>query len=74
MGDPRMRIFAKTFSANLVLIGAAAIALWYCLRLILCGHGFKSQTHLLHFFQFVLLNCNEKRTKIKKKRLGLAHF
>ena len=59
----------------------AAIAQWICLRLQSCRPGFESQVHDLYFFQFILfklytchLNWNVKRTKINKKRPGLAHF
>ena len=51
----------------------AAIAPWFCLRLPSCGRGFKSQAHHLNFFNLYYWNCNEKRTKINKKRPGLAH-
>ena len=43
---------------------AAAIAPWFRLRLPSCGPGFN-----LYYW-----NCNGKRTKINKERLGLAHF
>ena len=59
----------------------AAIAQWIRLRLPSCRPGFESQAHHLRFFQFKLfklyichLNWNVKRTKINKKRPGLAHF
>ena len=52
----------------------ASIALWYHLHLPSCGRGFESQTHHLHFFNLYYWNCNEKRTKINKKRPGLTHF
>ena len=61
--------------------GGAAIAQWIRLRLPSCHPRFKSQAHHLRFFQFILfklyichLNWNVKRTKINKKRPGLAHF
>ena len=50
----------------------AAIAPWFCLRLPSCSPGFESQAHHLCFFNY--WNCNEKRTKINKKRPGLAHL
>ena len=50
-----------------------SIAPWFCLRLPSCGRGFKSQAHHLSFFNLYYWNCNEKRTKINKKRPGLAH-
>ena len=56
-----------------VNIWVAAIALWLRLRLPFCGRGFETQAHHLCFFN-LYWNCNEKRTKINKKRLGLAHF
>ena len=59
----------------------ATIAQWIRLRLPSCRPGFESQAHHLCFFQFILfklyichLNWNVKRTKINKKRPGLAHF
>ena len=59
----------------------AAIAQWTHLRLSSCRLGFESQAHHLHFFQLILfllyighLNWNVKRTKINKKRPGLAHL
>ena len=57
------------------------MAQWICLRLPSCCPRFQSQAHDLHFFQFILfklyichLNWNVKRTKINKKRPGLAHL
>ena len=44
------------------------------LHLPCCGRGFKSQAHHLYFFNLYFWNCNEKSTKINKKRPGLAHF
>ena len=59
----------------------AAIAQWIHLDLRSYCPGLKSQAHHLLFFQFILfklyichLNWNVKRTKINKKRPGLAHF
>ena len=56
-----------------VNIWVAAIAPWLRLRLPFCGRGFETQAHHLCFFN-LYWNCNEKRTKINKKRLILAHF
>ena len=63
------------------LVGAAPIAQWIRPRVPSCRPGFESQAHHLCFFQFKLfklyichLNWNVKRTKINKKRPGLAHF
>ena len=55
-----------------IAIQVAAIAPWFRLRLPSCGPGFESQAHHLCFFNY--WNCNEKITKINKKRPGLAHF
>ena len=54
----------------------AAIAQWIRLRLLSCGarDRIPSTKSMLHFFQFKNLNSNMKRTKINKKRLGLAHI
>ena len=54
----------------------AAIAQWICLRLPSCRPGFESQVHHLHFFHLMYLCyiCHVKRTKINKKRPGLARF
>ena len=54
----------------------AAIAPWFCLCLPFCGPGL-NPTHYIPstlFFNLYYWNCNEKRTKINKKRPGLAHF
>ena len=54
---------------------AAVIPLWFHLHLPSCSPRFKSQAHHLRFCQFVLVKlCNEKRTKINKKRPGLSHL
>ena len=58
---------------DLRIVGVAAIAPWFRLRLPSCGLGFESQAHHLCFFN-LYWNCNKKRTKINKKRPGLAHF
>ena len=50
----------------------AAIAPWFRLHLPSCGPGFESQAHHLCFFN-LYWNC-KKRSKINKKRPGLAHF
>ena len=77
---------AKIVNQNLTIInsavdGGAAIAQWIFLRLPSCHPGFESQAHHLCLFQFILfklyichLNWNVKRTKINKKRPGLAHL
>ena len=51
----------------------AAIAQWIRLRLPSCRPGFESQAHHLRFHEFIEL-CNVGKTKINKKRPGLAHF
>ena len=55
----------------------AAIAQWICLRLPSCRPVFESQAHHLSFYH-LLSNlcyiCHVKRTKINKKRPGLAHL
>ena len=38
------------------------------------GLRVQSQAHHLTFFNLCYWNCNEKRTKINKKRQGLVHF
>ena len=50
-------------------------------HLLFCGPGFESQAQHLRFFQFILLklyifhlNWNVTRTKVNKKRSGLAHL
>ena len=50
----------------------ADIALWFRLRLPSCGPGFESQAHHLRFFNLYYWNCNEKITKINKKRPSVA--
>ena len=51
---------------------ATAIAQWICLRLPLCGPGWFESSSLTLFKS--KLNGNAKRTKINKKRSGLAHI
>ena len=53
---------------------AAAIAPWFCRRLPSCGRQFECKARHLCFFQFVFWNCDGKRTKINKKRPGLAYL
>ena len=53
--------------------GVAAIAPWFCLRLPSCGPG-SNPMHTIYAFFNLYWNCNEKRTKINKKRPGLARF
>ena len=53
---------------------AVTIARWFCLSLTSCSPRLESQAHHLCFFNLYECNSNEKRTKINKKRLGLAHF
>ena len=36
--------------------------------------GFESQTHHLHFYQFIFEYCHVEKTKINKKRPGFGHF
>ena len=52
----------------------AAIAQWIGLRLPSCCPGFKYQAHNLRFFQFIFELGQMEKTKINKKRPGLAHF
>ena len=40
----------------------------------ICGLGFESQAHHLRFNLFTFKLCDVKRTKINKKRPGLAHI
>ena len=62
---------AETKNAN---SRASSIAEWFFpLHPQSSGHGFKSQAHHLSFFNLYYLNCYEKRTKINKKRPGLAY-
>ena len=62
------------FALNSVAMGAA-VAQWIRQRLPSCGPGFKSQAHHPHCYSQILYSichCTEKRTKINKKRPGLA--
>ena len=64
----------EEISIKLIQLAAAAIAPWYCLSLPSCSRRFESQAHHLGFINLYYWNCNEKRTKINKKRPGSAHF
>ena len=64
----------EEISIKLIQLVAAAIAPWYCLSLPSCSRRFESQAHHLGFINLYYWNCNEKRTKINKKRPGSAHF
>ena len=59
---------------NFIRVGAAAIAPCFSLHLQQCGPGFESQAHHLRFYNLYYWNCNEKRTKINKKKPELSHF
>ena len=52
----------------------AATAQWIRLRVPTFHFGFKSQAHHLHFYQFLFELFHVEKTKINKKRSGLAHF
>ena len=54
----------------------AAIAQWICLRLPSCCRGFTSQSHHQHFYQFKIefKLWRVEKTKINKKKPGLAHL
>ena len=52
----------------------AAVAQWIHLRLPSCHPGFESQAHHLCFNQFIFEWWHAEKTKINKKRPGLAHF
>ena len=52
---------------------SAAIAQWIRLWLPSCCPSFKSQAHHLQFYQFIFELCHTEKTKIIKKRPGLAH-
>ena len=47
---------------------AQAIAQWICLKLPSCGHRFKA------IYAFFNVNIDMERTKVNKKRLGIAIF
>ena len=59
-----------------IQVMGAVIAQQICLHLPSCCPGFESQAYHLRFFhlQFLCYMCHVKRTKINKKRPGLAHF
>ena len=65
-GKILVTIVKWTFERSLI-IGVAAIAPWFCLRLPSCGLGFKSQAHHLCFFQFVLKLKWEKNENKQKR-------
>ena len=52
----------------------AAIAQWIHLRLPSRRPGFEYQTHQLRFYQIIFDLRHVEKTKINKKRSGLAHF
>ena len=58
---------------NIITLRATAIAQWIRLRLQSSHPRFESKAHYLCFHQFIQL-CNVEKTKINKKRPGLAHF
>ena len=47
---------------------------YLCLRLPSCCPRFESQAHNLCFYQFRFELCHVEKTKINKKRPGLAHL
>ena len=51
---------------------AAAIALWFCLRLPSCGCGFKSRAHCVSFFQFVSLKLWLEKDENEQKEAGIG--
>ena len=59
---------------NIIIWWVAAIAPWFRLRLSSSGPGFESPKHTIYAYFNLYWNCNEKRTKINKKRPGLARF
>ena len=63
----KLRLACKNWCA-----GVAAIAQWICLHLPSCRPEFESQAHHLCFYLWYI--CHVKRTKINKKRPGLAHL
>ena len=52
----------------------ATIAQWIRLCLPSCYPGFESQARDQRFYQFIFDFCHIEKTKINKKRLGLAHL
>ena len=54
---------------------AAALATWFHLHLPSSASPGSNPKHTIYaFFNLYNWNCNEKRTKIYKKRPGMAHF
>ena len=58
----------------MVPFGGAAVAQWIHLHIPSCRPGFESQAHHLCLYQYYLELWNFEKTKIDKKRPGLAHF
>ena len=54
------------------LYRGAAIAQWIRLCLPSCRPRFQPQAHHQHFYQFIFDLCHVEKTKINKKRPGLA--
>ena len=65
--------FKEKYTLKTVYEWGPTIAQWIRLGLPSCHPGFESQAHHQGFHQFIEL-WNVEKTKINKKRLGLAHF
>ena len=50
------------------------LAQWIRLHLPSCSPGFESQAHHLSFYQLVFELSHAEKTKLNKKRQGLAHL
>ena len=70
-----LRRNSKKINAKLKIgTRVAAIAQWIHLRLPSRRPGFEYQTHQLRFYQIIFDLRHVEKTKINKKRSGLAHF
>ena len=70
-----IKVFTNLYqNANMLVSWGATIAQWIRLRLPSCRPGFESQACHLRFFIYLCYICHVKRTKINKKRPGLAHL
>ena len=65
-------IRAKISRSKNIASRGAALAQWIRLRLPHCRPGFKSQAHHLPFYQIIFKLLLVEKTKISKKRPGLA--
>ena len=63
-------MFLVTYKTKINKTWVAAIAPWFCLSL----PSGSNPKHTIYTFFNLYWNCNEKRTKINKKRPGLTHF